>query len=118
MGYTFRYLKNFAKKCKLCFDSHLTQINLSQADREEKQRQAKERLKALKRDNDTFFEDQQKILKSDVSHIAQNLKKFIKQPENLKRICRYDSNCLNVRIELLRQEKYICKQNKHRSDCS
>ena len=85
---TFRYLENFAKKCKLCFDSHLTQISLSQADREEKQRQAKERLKALKRDNDTFFEDQQKMLKSDVSNIAQNLKKFIKKPENLKRICR------------------------------
>ena len=81
-------MENFARKCMLCFDSHLQQINLSQTDRERRQRQAQDRLRALKRDNDTFFEDQQKMLKNDISNIAQNLKRFIKQPENLKRICR------------------------------
>lgn len=93
----YRYLEWFITRSITCFGAHLSQLNLSQEDREQKRKETKDRLNQLKSRISTFFDEQFKTLKTDIEHIADNLKHFITEKKNLAKVCKFSDKELPKR---------------------
>lgn len=63
-------------------------------ERDKKYHRTNARLTQLKSNITNFFDDQRKLLQTNIGTIAQALGTFINQTENRKKVCRY-KNCAN-----------------------
>ncbi|XP_053393798.1 uncharacterized protein LOC123525928 [Mercenaria mercenaria] len=93
----YRYIEHFISRCIVCFGAHLSQLNLSKEEREQKRTDAKDRLNQLKSRITTFFDEQSKRLKAEIENIADDLKKYINEKPNLDRVCKFSDKDLPKR---------------------
>lgn len=93
----YRFIEQYILRCIHCFETHLSQLELSRDERENKRKDTKDRLKQLKSRVTSFFDEQGRTIKNAIDQIADNLKKFINEKGNLDKVCNFSDSELPKR---------------------